>query len=208
MFVMPSANLILALLALLLAVSLAGCVTPPSPHSEVEEIAVRTDAVNQVVERLTKKHSYWSYVKLLTPNGVEHYSFAVRNHYFLNDEQGKRTALKFLDQRDGVARVHPVWFTFKPVDGTNCWVRVERLYDRGGDDPKARTLFVSVFNSERMLHQRRIETSEYISDYHHDEHLKFGPGNRTVTWHTEKDNFSYDVLNDTLIDKKSAQAPK
>ncbi len=191
---------------MVLAVVSAGCVTPPSPHSSVEEIAVRTDANNQVVERLTKKHSYWSYVNLFSQNGVEHYSFAARNHYYSSDRDGNRRPLKFLDQRGGVAKIYPVWFAWKPVDGTNCWVRIERLYDRGNDDPKSRTLFISVFNSERMLHKHKIETSEYISDYHHDEHLRFGPGNRTVTWQTEKEHFSYDVLKDILSVPNAAHA--
>ena len=165
---------------------------------------MRTDANNQVVERLTKKHSYWSYVNLFSANGVEHYSFADRNHYYLSDRQGNRTALKFLDQRGGVARVSPVWIAWKPVEGTNCWVRIERLYDRGIEDPKSRILFVSVFNSGRMLHKRKIETSEYIGSYHYEDHLIFGPGNRLVTWKTDKDHFSYDVLKDELSgpDKK------
>jgi hypothetical protein len=105
-----------------------------------------------------------------------------------------------------VDRIYPVWFALKPVEGTNCWVRVERLYDHGGDDPRARTLFISVFNSERMLYKRKIETSEYISDYHHDEHLNFGAGNRSVSWNTEKDHFSYDVMKDILTGPNMAQS--
>ena len=183
-----------------------GCVTPPSHHSTQEEVAVRTNAGNQAVERLIQKRSYWTYVNLLTRSGVQHYSFADRLHFFLKDEQGRQSALKFLDQRGGKRRITPIWTVYKPLEGTNCWVRIERLFDRGADDPTARTLYVSVFNRQEMIHRRKILTTEYISDYQYDRHLIFESGNHSVTWKTEHDHLVYQVLEDDLNWKSSPPA--
>jgi hypothetical protein len=178
----------------------------PMYHSHEDEIAVRTNANNQIVERLSRKTTTWEYAVFLTPEGPSNETFGRKAHFFLTDEHGRRTQLRFLEER---GNYYGNWSMVRPVANTGCWLKVERQLNMDGLRHGSQSLFLTVFNTQGFVHQRKIETSEKYNDpSRFESHILFGPGNRILTWKTESERFNYNVIENDLSQQDPSQSPK
>lgn len=194
---------------LLISIScLVGGCTAPMHYSHEDVIAVRTNANNQIVERLLRKTGTWEYSVLLTPEGPQTETFDRRARFFVADKRGKRTKLRFLEEKGDD---YGNWSMVRAVAETSCWVRVERQLKIENIRRGSQALQVTVFDVHGYVHERKIETSEKYNDVSRlESHILFGPGNRILTWKTEGERFDYNVIDDALSqsDLSSAQVPQ
>lgn len=171
-------------------------------HTYKDEIAVRTNANNEVVEWFSRKTTTWEYGILLTPEGPQNRTLGRKARFFVSNEHGKRTELRFLEEKGDN---YGDWSMVRPVADTGCWVKVERLLEIGRIHHGSQSLLVTVFNVHGFVHERETEASGY-----NESHIAFEPGNRILTWKTERDEFIYDVIKDDLSRSElpPSQSPK
>ena len=164
--------------------ALSGCVLPYSESGTT--VYGRTTANGRTNEYLIVVGHYYGYGAPLTPEGPQYITHNYKRHYYFSDKRVRRKSLSFLTAHEGQA-----WEVFAPVEGTNYWVRAEGLH-RSAEHTNS--ILVTVFTPRRLLYKNEVRTESPPEE----KRLHFDNSNQVLTYQSEKDNFTYNVLENSF----------
>jgi hypothetical protein len=176
----------------LCVVLLSGCFVPlPDSYSEISAVYPRVDQNNITNEVIIVVHSGSAWMALGPDGGqVLGKGYNDKTRYYFSDRHVRRRSLQFLESTNT-----GFWETFLPVQGTNCWVRVQGTSDYVSRDTN--TVIITTFTPRKLLHQRSIQTV----DFHTINYVHFSDGNRIIAYKSENNESVYNVLEDSLSEK-------
>jgi hypothetical protein len=139
-------NIATASLGLGVLIFLAGCALPYS-ESGARATYARTTHDGRTNELLIVVARYYGWGAPLAPEGPQYITSNCKVHYYFSDRHRRGQSLKFLQRPDDYR-----WELFAPIEGTNCWMRVEGPHPT--TRPTTTNLVISVFTPRGLLDQR------------------------------------------------------
>ena len=165
----------------------SSCIRLPTHFSELSNVYPRTDRNNATNEVVIEVRSGSGTIYPLTPEGQQETISRYQRRYYFSDRHVRRRLLPFLGRNDV-----DTWDIFAPVEGTNCWIRVEGPRVRYGKSTNS--VLITVFTPRELLYQQSIAMTSFPGT----NYLHFDEGNRLVAYKSDDDDFVYDVLQNSL----------
>lgn len=172
---------------------LPGCFPVPDHYSAIWAVYPRVNQNNVTNEAIIMVRSGSGWVIPITPDGGRNLGYTDKTSYFFSDRHVRRRHLQFLETTNTRQ-----WELFAPVQGTNRWVRVQGPL--GPYSLHTNSLVITVFTPHQVLNRQDITTRDLPGT----NYVHFLDGNRTLTYKSENDQFTYKVLENSL-DKKTAE---